>query len=331
MADNTDKKENKKTARTIMIFGVGSFVGSNLAEFFKKHYRVIGTYHHFKPAIKNVLTISCDVLKKEEVQSAIFAFRPDIIIYAVGVHSIFDCSENTDKADLLNANGLFNVAEYGQRYRAQICSLSSHYVFSGVDRSYYEMDIPDPETTLGKTQSSAEFYIQKTALNYLIFRCCNLYGRGVHPYKENFFETLQRKISNGEEVTIDDSVRGGFLDIAFVASLLKICFDKGVNNRLFQVSSSDIASFYEFTNTYCEVFHETSANVRKGTWRYSLESGIKSSDRELFYQLDTINIESFLNVKMPSIKESLEFTYKRMRGNPKIKAAQKKGDGISYI
>lgn len=331
MQSETENEQEQKPTKTILIFGLNSFIGSNLAEFFKKDYRVAGTYHKTPVHIPGVLALPCDVLKKNEIQLVIYMTRPDIVIYAIGVRSVFDANEKNELADALNTNGLFNVAEYAQRKRAQICSITSHYVFSGMDEEYVEMDIPDADTVLGKSQSSAEFYIQKTALNYLIFRCCNLYGRSSSMYQENFFETLQRKIFSGETAEMDDCVRAGFLDIMYLATIMKLCFEKGVNNRLFQVSSSDIMSYYQFAKTYTRVFHESEQSVVKRAWNFPLMGGLKPPDRMLNYSLDNLNIESFLNIKMPTIEESLKFTFKRFNGEDKKSKRKSKGDGINYI
>jgi dTDP-4-dehydrorhamnose reductase len=98
-----------KTKKTILIYGISSFVGSNLAEFLSKEYRVVGTYHRTKVKINGVLTVPCDVLQKEEVQLTLYAFKPDVVIYAAGLTSILDCNEASDYADALNTVGLFNT------------------------------------------------------------------------------------------------------------------------------------------------------------------------------------------------------------------------------
>ncbi|PJB53787.1 MAG: hypothetical protein CO099_05215, partial [Bdellovibrio sp. CG_4_9_14_3_um_filter_39_7] len=86
--NNPEEEKKKKSKRkTILIFGVSSFVGSNLAEYLKKDYRVVGTYNKNPVQIPGVLTLPCDVLSKDEVQLILFATKPDITIYAVGLSS----------------------------------------------------------------------------------------------------------------------------------------------------------------------------------------------------------------------------------------------------
>ena len=119
---------NSASQKVILIFGISSFVGSNLAEVLKKDFKVVGTYFNNPVSIKGVVTFPCDVLKKDDVQMALYTFRPDLTIYAAGLNSISDCDENVDYADALNSGGLFNVTEFCQRYKSQICYLSSCYV-----------------------------------------------------------------------------------------------------------------------------------------------------------------------------------------------------------
>lgn len=329
--ENEEKERPKK--KTVLIFGVSSFVGSNLAEFLKKDFRVVGTYNKNSIQIPGVLTLPCDVLNKDEVQLILFASKPDITIYAVGLSSIFECSKQEQLADALNTSGLFNVAEYSQRYKSQICYISSGFVFSGESKKYIEMDIPDPSTVYGKSQAAAEFYVQKTSLNYLIFRCSRLYGRSINPLRPGFFENMQKKLKLGQNVMMDSSIKMGFIDIYFLAMIIKMCIDKGVVNRLFQISSQDVMSYYDFAKMYCRIFHEPEDLIVKGKWPYPIllnQAAVTRSD-DLNFKLDLSNIESFLNISLPTIEESLTMTLKRFGGSLELKKQNKKGDGINFI
>ena len=54
---------NSSSQRVVLIFGISSFVGSNLAEVLKKDFKVIGTYFNNPVSIDGVVTFPCDVLK----------------------------------------------------------------------------------------------------------------------------------------------------------------------------------------------------------------------------------------------------------------------------
>jgi len=52
----------------------------------------------------------------------------------------------------------------------------------------------------------------------------------------------------------------------------------------------------------------------------------------MYFKLDLLNVESLLKIKMPTIKESLEFTYRRFDGPKQIsKSVSNKGEGVSFV
>lgn len=327
--DNEAKKR-----KTILIFGITSFVGSNLAEFFKKHYKVVGTYYKSPVTIPGILTIPCDVLVKEEVQLVIYAFKPDVTVYSVGMSSIHECHARQEMADALNTSGLFNVAEYCARYKSKVIYISSSFVFSGDQKNYLEMDIPDSINVYGKTQAAAEFYIQKTSLNYTIFRCCRLYGRSINFLNPSWFENMQRKFKSNSSFDCDDYVSTGFLDIYYLSLIMRMCIDNEVTNRLFQVSSDDICTLYKFAKTYANVFQESGELVSKAKWKFPKSLTHSSSEvmgDEFFFKMDIGNLGGFLNIKMPTIEESLNFTFKRLNGQRAVLKGSSSGDSITFI
>ena len=306
------KPENNKT---ILIIGISSFVGSNLAEYFNKDYKVIGTYFENPVEIKGVLTLKCNVLDREQIQSILYSLRPDIVIYCSGLHSVSLCASEVEKAEAINTRGFLNISEYSERVKAQVCYVSSQYVFGGDKENYIEMDVPDANTIYGKNQVASEFFIQKNSLNYLVFRCCSLYGRGINPFKENYFEYLEKRLTDNKEVRSDNLVKMGFLDVYYLAAIMHICFKKEITNRLIQVSSKDLMTHYEFANSYNKKFHRSSGNVEQGTWSFpKLLSGENETAVASSYNLETGNAEVFLSISMPTIEESLDFTYDRLSG-----------------
>jgi dTDP-4-dehydrorhamnose reductase len=328
MSIENESIENRKT---ILILGINSFVGSNLAEFLKKDFRVVGTYFQRNIPQQGILTLPCNVLNKEEVQLVMYAFKPDIVLYCVGLTSLRACFESPNLCDALNSAGLYNVTELAPRYGARVVFFSSHYVFSGENKNYSEMDNPDVSTHYGKALASSEFYLQKSSLNYLIFRCCKMYGRGISSLKNPFFEALQKNFKNNSTVIYDDTVKQGFLDVYYLAMVLKMCIDKNISNRLLHFSSQDVITYFDYAKLYCEVFGESEGLVSKGKWSVPALKGAPYAENPNF-KLDVLNMEGVLKIKMPTVKESLEFTYARFHGEKRtVKTSSLKGDGISFI
>lgn len=320
--------------KTILIIGINSFLGSNLAEFLKKDYRVVGTYHKKNQNISGVLALPCDVLNKDEVQLVLYAFKPDIVLYCVGLTSLRDCADMPNASDALNSAGLFNVAEMAPRYGSRIVYFSSHFIFSGLDKNYNEMDNADMVTMYGKSQASSEFYLQKSSLNYLLIRSGKLYGRGINPLRDTWFEQLQRNIKNSTSATYDDYIHQGFIDVYYLGMVVKMCIDKNIFNRLIQFSSQDKMTHYEFARAYAEIFNESAELINKGKWPFPVLKGssIGNVGEHLHFKMDVLNIEGLLKIKMPTIKESLMFTYKRFNGKENSsKNVANKSEGLSFI
>ncbi|MFG1592969.1 SDR family oxidoreductase [Halobacteriovorax sp. CON-3] len=324
----------EQRTKTILIFGISSFVGSSLASFLKKDYKIVGTYHKNPVSIDGITTVPCDIHSKQEVQLIMYTFKPDITIYAIGLSSIVDCALSERRADALNTSGLFTVADICQRYKSQIIYLSSNFVFSGESSENFELDIPDPTTTYGKTQAAAEFYIQKSSLNYLVFRVCRLYGRGGVHVRKNLFEKIQAKLHAREEIELDDYIKTGFLDIDYLGMVIKICVERGLKNRLLQISSNDFMSTYAFGKLYCQKFQEPGKLISSGKWPYPIMSSAKVSDNSsgvLNFNMNITNAEGYLHLRLPSVEESLEYSVQKLRVGLDAKEAHESKDTINYI
>lgn len=322
--------------KTIVIFGISSFVGSNLAEFLKKDFRIIGTYYKTPIFIPGILCLPCDVLSRDSIQFLLYSFRPDVTIYCIGLTSVEDCAKHEKLADALNTVGVFNVSSFTERYKSKFCYISSAYIFPGFKKIFLENDSPDPETQYGKTKAAAEFYIQKSCLNYIIFRCCILYGRSINPRQRTWFENLERKMCQQENTSCDAQIHHGFLDVLYLAMILKMGIEKDVTNRLFQVSSINIMTYYEFALLYAKTFQTNESLIQKGSWPFPLTkmefSGEGTEGNKKYYQIDTNNLENYFNIEMPSIEESMIFTFYRLGGDKNnLRHSQKSNIGIQFI
>lgn len=299
--------------QTILIFGVSSFIGSNLLEALKDEFRIVGTYNKTPVSIPGVTCIPCDVLKKEYVSNIMSRIKPDITIYAVGMSRLKECHIHPKQADALNSAGAVNCCAASERYDSKFIYISSGFVLGGEDTVYREGETPFPNTVYGNTLSSTEFYVQRSCLNYLILRCAPLYGRSFNPLHTNWFEHMQASFAKGEAVTMDDSVHTGFLDVQIMIRILKATLAKGVTNRLLHVSSSDFMTRYEFAHLYAKVFKKDEGLIQKVTGRFPVDKKKSREENSNYYfRLDTSNIEEFLNAKMPKIEDSLQLTYKRL-------------------
>ncbi len=305
--------------KTVLIFGISSFVGANLAEILKDEYRVIGTYHHTPVESPGILCVPCDVLKKEMVGYLLSRFRPDFTIYAVGLSSLRDCQLHPRLADSLNTQGAINCSNASERVESKFIFLSSCFVLGGENVAYKEGDSPFPLNVFGQTMSATEFQIQRTNFNYLMFRCSALYGRSFNHVHTNWFEALQSAFAKGEPVHADGSVHSGFLDVDLLGKVLKAVLASDVVNRMFHISSRDSLTRYDFARLYARIFKKDEALIQKISGVFPLD-GKKVKDVDpssLYYQLDVTNLQNFLSIELPTVEESLLHTQKRLGSSGK--------------
>lgn len=300
--------------KTILIFGASSFLGSNLIEGLKHDFRIVGTFYDTQVRIPGVLTLRCDVLKKDMVNRLVAQFRPDVTIYAAGMSSIAGCHANPKLADALNSAGLINVCSSAERFGSKFVFISSSFVLGGEDITYHESDTPFPATVYGGSLASSEFYVQKSCLNYIIFRSCPLYGRAYHPTRKNWLEAVENAVALGQQVSLDDHVFHGHLDVQLLAKLLKLAIDKNVTNRLFQVTSKNIMSRYEFARQYCQLFGKDENLIARAQWPVPIDDAqFRGKPLEKYkYHMETKNAEEFFCLKFPTVEDSIKATKKRL-------------------
>lgn len=300
--------------KTVLILGVSSFVGSNLAEFLKKFYRVIGSYCHHPVEIKGILTFKLDITSDQKVKSTISLFQPDFVIYCIGLTSHVECDRDNIRSNTLNASGLFRLIRYMEVYDSRLIYLSSVHVFSGEAKKYKSDDIAVPNTAHGKSKSMAEYFIKNYCLDYIIFRCCYFYGRGLVMSRPNWFERMQEKVFKEESVGLDTRLKVGFLDTDYLARAIHYCIERDVGKKLLNLSSQDIMSRYEFSLAYAKIFSEREDFFCQNVENFPEIKTVVEKTNEfglLEYALDSTDTEQSLDLKMPSIEQSLCYTKDR--------------------
>ena len=251
------------------------------------------------------------------VQKVTYLFQPDITLYTVGLTDIGACQDFPKVADALNTAGVFNVSQASERYNSKFIYFSSCYIFSGEDTLFRENDTPMPSSIYGNTVASSEFYIQKSCLNYIIFRCAPIFGRSYNTNALNWLEVLDRNNFLNEKIVCDSKVHTGFIDVWSLAKILINAIEENITNRLFQVSSSDVMTRYDFANLYMKIFKGNSSLLAKGDWafpRTENQLALQNLGEELFYRMDLTNVESAFKIKMPTVEETLLKTSEKFSG-----------------
>jgi dTDP-4-dehydrorhamnose reductase len=105
-----------------------------------------------------------DVVDRTAVQSAVHAFRPDIVLHGGAYTAVDACESDPDTAFAVNALGTRHIAEASVGVGAHLVYISTDYVFDGAsDRPYVEWDPPNPSSVYGRSKLGGEIEVHAVA------------------------------------------------------------------------------------------------------------------------------------------------------------------------
>ena len=148
-----------------------------------------------------ILTTSktLDITNKKQVDEAISANKPDLVINAAAYTDVDGCEENQDTAFKVNGEGVRNLAEACRVNDSCLVHISTDYVFNGENtRPWVEDDEIGPVSVYGKSKLQAEEAIQETLERYFIIRTAWLYGIN----GKNFPKTMLELAKDHDEITV---------------------------------------------------------------------------------------------------------------------------------
>lgn len=226
----------------ILITGSSGQLGSEFAELFRNEN--LKAFPHSE----------LDVTDFERVQKIIEEFRPDILINTSAYHLVDECEDYPEKAFLVNAIAVRNLAILSRRYNFTLVHFSTDYVFDGEKNSpYHEDDPPSPLSVYGLSKYCGEIFIKNNTEKYYIIRTCGLYGaKGKAGKGGNFIERILKKWKEGRELKIvcDQIVTPTYAKE--LAEKVKILLLKGSPFGLYHMTNEGECSWFEFSKKVFE-------------------------------------------------------------------------------
>lgn len=102
---------------------------------------------------------SLDITCLENVQSVFNEINPDYCINTAAYTAVDLAEKEPEKAFLVNADGVRNLAETCQEYKTKLIHISTDYVFDGdTDLPYAEDDFTNPLGIYGESKRQGDFF-----------------------------------------------------------------------------------------------------------------------------------------------------------------------------
>jgi len=145
-----------------------------------------------------------DITQTAETQKSLSRISPEIVINTAAYHRVDECEDNPQKAFVVNALAVRDLALICKTMNLVLVHFSSDYVFDGNKRSpYTEEDIPNPLNVYAVSKLTGEYFVRNILKRYYLIRTCGLYGEADCWGKgSNFVETMVEFARKGQRIRV---------------------------------------------------------------------------------------------------------------------------------
>lgn len=277
---------------TILVTGANGQLGSEM--------RAISFLY---PAY-NFLFVTKDDLSIDDAEAIKKYFANHSINYCVNcaAYTAVDKAETEpEKALLVNATAVGNLANVCNQYNTQLIHISTDYVFDGASVTPYKEGHPiAPINTYGTTKLEGEHLAQQNNPGTIILRTSWVYSS----FGNNFVKTMLRLMKEKEQLNVVSDQVGCptyAADLA-VAIMQIITSGKAADNPgIYNYSNSGIINWWQFA-----------VAIKELTGSKCIVNPIPSSNyptpakRPAYSVLDTTHIQEIFNVNIPFWRDSLQ-------------------------
>jgi dTDP-4-dehydrorhamnose reductase len=242
-----------------------------------------------------------DITSVESLKIFFKKNKVDALINCAGYTAVDKAEAERDKAFLINAQAVKNLASLSNEFGYFLVHISTDYIFDGKKTSpYIESDSPNPLSIYGLSKFEGEKEIISLAKNAIILRTSWLYSE----YGNNFVKTIQRLAKDRPELkVVSDQVGTPTYAGDLAEAILKIITHKsdfsGVN--IYNYSNEGVASWFDFASAIVEL-DKLDCKVKPiTTEEYPLPA-----KRPFFSVLSKEKIKKEIGLIIPDWKESLK-------------------------
>lgn len=158
--------------------------------------------------------------------------------------NVEQAESDQDKAFLINAESVGNIAESCLKNEVTLIHISTDYVFDGEKEEPYTIeDTPNPINVYGASKLKGEEHIRKILERYFIVRTSWLYSE----FGDNFYKTILRKAKAGEVLRVTDEQTGCPTHAKNLANFILSHIDSGSTNYgMYHFTDGETMTWYHF-------------------------------------------------------------------------------------
>ncbi len=242
-----------------------------------------------------------DITNKEEVQTVMQRFQPDVVINTAAMTNVDACEAAKEQCRALNVDAVKYLIEACKVQNTHLIHLSTDFVFDGEDGPYSEDDQPAPLSYYGWSKYDAEQLMQNSALQqWTIVRTIIVYGIVDNMSRSNVVLWAKGALEKGEPINVvDDQFRSPTLAEDLALACIAIA-EKGATG-IYHISGGETMSILELVHKVAN-YYQLDASIVKPIKSETLGQAAKRPPRTGFI-LDKARAD--LNYQPRSFEEGL--------------------------
>ncbi len=276
--------------KTVLVTGSGGQLGKCLQEITAKDSSMDWLFMD---------SSEVDISSHQDLQQVFSNKNIDYCINCAAYTNVEKAESEKEKAFLINANAVKNLADICRKNRSVLFHISTDYVFNGnAQMPYLENDPTDPINVYGASKLKGEECIRQMANSYFIFRTSWLYSQ----YGHNFYKTVLGKAKKGEEMNITAAQTGTPTNANHLAQLIiKIIKENNQSFGTYHFSNGGETSWYGFAKEILKVSNNP------GFATLNQDDSYKTiAARPAYSVLDKTKVEKTFNIEILSWQDALQ-------------------------
>jgi len=284
----------------IAVLGATGLLGSNIIQTYsKKNIQVKGFAR--SSSINNTII---DFNNLSEKLNEIFStWKPDIIINTIALVNLQACEDDYKLAYDTNTKIAKDLCAIAKKYNSYFIHISTDHYYNDKKLKHSE----DDEVILLNNYAKTKFEAEKEILsiyNFSLIVRTNIIGfrkNGI----DSFFEWLLNSIKNEIPLNLYPNYFTSPISVSELSNFLLLCYKKRLTG-IYNISSREVIDKYSFGIKTAKKFEYPTTNITTK----SLDNSEFQIQRALTLGLDVSKIEKSLQIKMPTIDQTLNTLYK---------------------
>lgn len=214
--------------------------------------------------------------------------------------SVDRAESEMERAFLINAESVRNLAEVSLRNNTTLLHISTDFVFDGTKKTpYTEEDEPNPLNVYGASKLKGEQYIQEILNNYFIIRTSWVYSK----YGQNFVKTMLRLAKERDEINVVNNQIGSPTYAGDLAEFLVYLIQNHKKQfGIYNYSNEGAVSWYEFAS---KIFAANKVKIKVSP--ITTEEYHTPAKRPMYSVLDKNKTKQVFNtIIIPNLENSLK-------------------------